>query len=115
MAQKFALAPDKLLNYLDEEVDWSTTKVCSLNVDEANTWNFGQMLPLILLFQFILAGMGAFYGRFQSQPNPLRSLSSAWNQGLTSTRASRRESARVAACKGPDRALPLGFVRTDVF
>ncbi|KAK8225400.1 hypothetical protein HDK77DRAFT_487498 [Phyllosticta capitalensis] len=62
MAQKFALAPDKLLNYLDEEVDWSTTKVCSLNVDEANTWNFGQMLPLILLFQFILAGMGAFYG-----------------------------------------------------
>ncbi|KAK8246286.1 hypothetical protein HDK90DRAFT_7036 [Phyllosticta capitalensis] len=61
MAQKFALAPDKLLNYLDEEVDWSTTKVCSLNVDEANTWNFGQMLPLILLFQFILAGMGAFY------------------------------------------------------
>lgn len=49
LAQKFAKPPPELDS-------------CSLNMPLANSWGFGQILPIILLGQFILSGSGAYYG-----------------------------------------------------
>ncbi|KAK8167515.1 hypothetical protein BC567DRAFT_14888 [Phyllosticta citribraziliensis] len=47
--------------------DW----LCGLNDLDANTWNFGQFLPLILLGQLVFAGVGGFTETLEEHPNLL--------------------------------------------